>query len=226
MISFKSSEPEVYKPRLLQMASIGGNIRVLQVPLTSSSLNDGDVFILDNGLSVYQFNAPNCNVKERIRAMEIVNEDIRAARDGEPELIILDGDQVFDCEPFWELLGEKIDELPAVEEDRDIPVPDDVDFSGSKRLYKISNESGEMDLSLEKEEDSLSEDDVNEDDIWIVTCDGHCFIHIGSTANKDEKMYVWNNCDAILQIVELEDNAPTVFFSKDSDAQLWTQCFS
>lgn len=208
------------------MATFGSTVRVLQVPLEAASLNNGDVFILDNGLTVYQFNAPNSDSKERRRAMEIVQQDIREDRDGLPELTILDGDEVFSCDPFWELLGGKVDDLPDPESGRDTEITDDVNFSASKKLFKISDESGSLVLSLEKEAESVSEDDMNDEDVWVVACDGKCFIHIAENTSKDEKFYVWNSCGSVLLAAGLDETAPTTFFSKHSDASLWRSLFA
>lgn len=208
------------------MTGIGQTIRVLQVPLEASSLNNGDVFILDNGLTVYQFNAPNANHNERRRAMEIVQQDIKVQRNGQPELIILDGEEIFECDDFWALLDEKLSELPDAESLGDDDGTDNVDFTAPKKLFKISNETGSLILSLEKEDDTLSESDIDNDDIWAIACDGKCFIYIGERTNKDEKFYVWNSCSNILLAAGLEDDAPTTFVSKQSDVSVWNQLFS
>lgn len=207
------------------MTGTGNNVRVAQVPLEGSSLNNGDVFVLDNGLTIYQFNAPNSNVSERRRAMEIVEQDIRPERNGMPDVTILDGAEVFECEAFWELLGGKLSSLPEAPSDRETGVDDTVDFSQSKKMFKISDESGSLVLSLEKESSSLSASDVDDDDVWAVACDGKCFIYVGARANKDEKFYVCNNVDKILLAAELDVAARTTFFSKESDADVWNSLF-
>lgn len=222
---FSKAEPETYKPRLLQMKSVGRTVRVLQVPLRSSSLNNGDVFIVDNGMTIYQFNSSKSAVTERIRAARIVSEDILAEREFEPELVILDGDEVFSNEAFWEVLGEKLEELPTSKHKLEPPASDDVDFSAPKSLIRISNESGSLVLTSVKKNDSLSSDDVDEHDVWAVSCDQCCFIYVGDASTKDEKFYVWNRCDAILSALSLKSDAPVTFLSRDSDADLWNQLF-
>lgn len=208
------------------MASIGGTVRVLQVPLSPSSLNNGDVFILDTGNLIYQFIATNAALKERTRAMEIVEQDIRASRDGEPDVIYLDGDDVFTCEEFWDVLGGKIDVLPEEDPDRDYEGGDNVDFSGLKKLMKISDENGELVMEITKEDEVLSVDDVNEDDVWVVAIDGQCFIYKGLGVSKEERYYVCNNVPAILAAVDLEEGARTVLISKESDPDTWERLFS
>lgn len=75
--------------------------------------------------------------------------DIRAERDLEPELTILDGDLVFSCEPCLEVLGGNLDVIPeAIPIDNDQDVSDDGDLRASKKLCGVSNETGELVLSL------------------------------------------------------------------------------
>lgn len=208
------------------MAAIGGTVRVLQVPLSPSSLNDGDVFILDNGTTIYQFNAPNSSPSERARAMEIVHTDLRASRNDDAEVVPLDGEEVFECEAFWELLGgDKPDVLAEPHGDRDAADTDDADLSAPKKLLKISNATGELVMSLEAEGDTLSAGDTNDEDVWAVGCDGRCFVRIGSAASAEEKYWVWNKCGAIVAALDLEEDAPVMFFSHQNEVEIWSQLF-
>lgn len=50
---FKTVEPTTYKPRLLHVKGVLSKVRVSQVPLSSSSITHGDVYIL--GLSMICF---------------------------------------------------------------------------------------------------------------------------------------------------------------------------
>lgn len=207
------------------MTSNGNSVRVSQVALRSESINDGDVFILDNGLTIYQFNAPNASHTERLRAMEIIQQDIKPERDGMPDLVILDGEEVLECDPFWELLGGKVDALAPADADRAVTAQADIDFSAQKKLFRISDESGSLVLGLEKEDSHLSETDVNDVDVWAIACGGSCFIYIGEGSTKDEKFYVWNTCGSILLAAGLDETAPVTFFSKESDSSVWSQLF-
>jgi len=49
------------------------NVVIRQVPLSVNSLNAGDVFLLDNGLQLFQWNGPSSNHFERRKASEVVN---------------------------------------------------------------------------------------------------------------------------------------------------------
>ena len=71
-----------YDARLLQCKG-ARTVRVSEVPLSNKSLNSGDVFILDLGLSIYVFNAPGANRMERAKGTEVanqINSDERSGR--------------------------------------------------------------------------------------------------------------------------------------------------
>jgi gelsolin len=68
---FNKVGPKEYKPRLFHVSGNKGKSLVLrQVGLSSKSLNEGDVFILDNGLAIYQWSGSKSTGQERHKAME------------------------------------------------------------------------------------------------------------------------------------------------------------
>ena len=64
---FKHVKPEEYRPRLLHVKGTMKNVAVREVPLTKDSLNSGDVFLLDLGLKIYQFNGAEASGAEKIK---------------------------------------------------------------------------------------------------------------------------------------------------------------
>lgn len=50
---FNHVQPETYQPRLLHVKGTSKTVRASQVALTRDSLNDGDTFVLDAGLSIW-----------------------------------------------------------------------------------------------------------------------------------------------------------------------------
>ena len=55
---FNHVKPDEYEPRLLKVKGKMKAMRVQQVPFKASSLNKGDVFVLDGGLQLWQWNGP------------------------------------------------------------------------------------------------------------------------------------------------------------------------
>jgi hypothetical protein len=52
---FRQVKPDEYKPRLFQVRRTRKAVRAFEVPVKASSLNHGDVFILDAGVSLSRF---------------------------------------------------------------------------------------------------------------------------------------------------------------------------
>lgn len=57
-------------PRRLLRVKGEYNPRVSTLYVASSNLNDGDVFVLDLGGALYQWNGAHSSKKERLRALE------------------------------------------------------------------------------------------------------------------------------------------------------------
>jgi gelsolin len=98
---FNHVKPVEYKPRLLHLKG-KKYIRIAQVPLARSSLNGGDVFVLDNGLKIYQWIGAKAGGAEKARAGQLARA-IDDERGGKPTVQVFNqGDK--DAKEFWALL--------------------------------------------------------------------------------------------------------------------------
>lgn len=61
----------IYRPRLLHLKG-KKVVRVSEVPLSHKSLNSGDVFILDAGIEIIQFNGVKSGAMEKAKAAALV----------------------------------------------------------------------------------------------------------------------------------------------------------
>lgn len=84
---FNIMKPLEYKPQLFQIKSIGRTLTVTSVPLSTSSLNTGDVFILDEGLNIYQWNGSKSSGSEKHKAMELTS-SLKSERHGKPVVTV------------------------------------------------------------------------------------------------------------------------------------------
>jgi hypothetical protein len=66
---FRKVERDVWPTRLLHLKG-KRTVRVREVSLSTSSLNQGDVFILDAGLKLYLFNGSQANKYEKAKVSE------------------------------------------------------------------------------------------------------------------------------------------------------------
>ena len=100
---FKKVDREAFTTRLLHVKG-RRNIRVSEVKLEASSFNSGDVFILDAGRTIFQWNGKSASNVERIKALEITGQIKDQERGGKANCIIIDEGKD-DDKIFWETVG-------------------------------------------------------------------------------------------------------------------------
>ena len=67
---FRAVEPTKYQARLLHLKG-KKKVRVTQVDMSAKSLNSGDVFILDAGLDIYQWNGKKAGPQEKAKGAQL-----------------------------------------------------------------------------------------------------------------------------------------------------------
>jgi len=93
-------------PRLIRLSVLGKNVISTLMPLSPSSLNLEDVFLLDNELTVYQWNGPSTTRVLKLSAghiIKVLNYDRRSAIQYKIIEDAYNGD--VDSTTFWDLLG-------------------------------------------------------------------------------------------------------------------------
>eukprot|EP01084_Bolivina_argentea_P127142 224924_1 len=140
---FRKVKAKDYKPRLLHVTGFKKHVQVYQVGLDSNNLNNSDSFVLDCGLTIFQFNGIKSSAWEKRKANAIVDE-LQASRHGKVKTtLIIDG--VEDTgnpliDDFWAYFGGKPQELKDEEEEKKVP-----DYTLS--LHHISDVSGVMEIN-------------------------------------------------------------------------------
>ncbi|CAB3999204.1 gelsolin 2 [Paramuricea clavata] len=86
---FRHVKPEEYEIRLFHVSKQGRKVFVKEVPAYKSKLNSGDVFIIDNGLEIYQWNGATCNKDEKFKAVQYTQQ-LKSDRSGKPKVKALD----------------------------------------------------------------------------------------------------------------------------------------
>jgi hypothetical protein len=180
---FKHVEPKTYEKKLYIVKG-KRYPRVFTLEAKASSLNEGDVFILDMGMKLYFWPGHECNVNEKGKGMEILINIKNAERGGHPVTLYPRDDA--ECEgDFWAELGGKPDQInPAV--------PDEGVEAGassanmSYNLFRVSNESGTLE-TIEVTERPLRKDHLDTNDTFILELNDMIFVWIGKKSNLEEK---------------------------------------
>jgi gelsolin len=179
---FRHVKPEEYRPRLLHIKGSGQNIRVQQTNLDRSALNSGDVFILDKGLKVFQFNGAKSAGAERMKAAQVVRA-IDDERGSKVEIIVTEegNDKEPAWEEFWTALGGRGAIKSADEGGADKAV------AVVKRLYQLSDASGELKFTLVGEAAAVKKNLLNSNDVFILDDGGQIWAWVGKGSSPQEK---------------------------------------
>jgi gelsolin len=176
---FNRVQPEEYKKRLLHFSGEKNNIVVREVPCCRSKLNSGDVYILDLGQTLYQWNGSGSNKNERWKAMEYIHR-LKDSRPKFQKHEVLDEENTDEDEPFYTHLTEE--EEDEDEEDGGAEEP-------QKTLYRVSDDSGEIVFSKVKDDsdEDVSLADFDSGDVFVLDNGKSCFVWVGSGASPTEK---------------------------------------
>lgn len=174
---YRHVEPENLPVRLLLVKG-KRYPRVFPVEVKADSINDGDVFILDNGNAkeLYYWAGSQANINEKAKGMELAI-NLKTERGKTAELYYpSDNDH---SEEFWNILGGKPDKInPAV--DDEATNVEDANFV--IRLFKVSNSSGEMQLT-EIEERPLKRAMLDTNDCFILETYDKVVAWVGKAAD-------------------------------------------
>jgi gelsolin len=148
------------------------------------SLNDGDVFLLDLGAQVIQWNGIKSGMFEKRKAVEIIAA-LREDRNGRVAVTVMDG--LEDNTTFWTTLGTD-GSVPAASDLGEITADEEKKYDGPKRLYKLSDSSGQLEMTLVGEgKGKILKSKLDMTDVFILDIGTNIFVWIGKKASKQER---------------------------------------
>lgn len=176
---FNHVKPDEYQPRLLHFKG-KKHVRIAHVPLERASLNSGDVFVLDMGLILYQWNGKESSGQERLKAAFYCRA-LDDERRGLPEVVVLeDGDQ---DEKFWSYFKDGYGTVKSANREG----KDDEITSSGKRLYRLSDASGTLIFKKIATGSDVRRALLDSNDVFILDIGSEIFVWIGKGASTREK---------------------------------------
>lgn len=169
---FRHVTPTNYKPRLLHFHGDRHGVKVKEIKRSADLLDHTDVYILDLGLKLIQWNGSGSNKDERFKAQKYMRALVER-RAGKPKTEVLDDGN--DDEEFKQHLDEAAEK--------------EVVFSAAdqtKQLFRLSDASGKMNFSLEKA-GSINKSDFDTKDVFIFDTKSEVFVWIGKQTSESEK---------------------------------------
>jgi len=192
---FKHVEPEKYRPRLMHLKG-QKKIRVSEVDLTSKSLNSGDVFILDAGLKIIQWNGKKAGPMEKQKGASLARA-LKEERKAKPELFVCEeGEKGPDMVEFWKLIGGEGPIKTAEEGGSDLEA--EKENNKIRKLFQLSDSTGKMEFKLIAEGNAIKKSQFISDDVMIFDAGSDVYAWIGKGASKDEKKQALGSAQSYL----------------------------
>jgi gelsolin len=180
---FKHVEPEKYTPRLLHLKG-KKKVRVTQVDMSHKSLNSGDVFVLDAGLKLYQWNGAKAGPQEKMKGAQLCRA-IDAERKGLPEVLVVEeGDKTAQATEFFKHVGQG--PIKSAEEGGS---DDEAEQAATKvrKLFRLSDASGKLTFTEVGSGANIKRNQLDSNDVFIFDTGAEVFAWIGKKASADEK---------------------------------------
>ena len=205
--------------------------RVGQVALSVASMNAGDVFVVDTGSVLYQWNGAESSIKERAKGVEVClglkDERVHQVELlGEVTHVQLDQGQPSEDEhpPFWAAVGGSKKDVPAAIEDSK---EDDKKAASDTMLYRIKEgeKNGKRILTTEKLK-SVSRSLLDADDTFILVCPAEIYAWIGKEASDAERKNAMIKAQQFIRTANKPNWTPITRVIQGAEPQLFKSKFS
>lgn len=216
---FKHVDREAFTTRLLHIKG-RRNIRVLPVELKPTSMNIGDVFVLDAGRDIFQWNGKEASRVEKAKGLEVVRQIRDQERGGKARLHFVE--QGSDEKLFWEKFGCAQVKITAKGQD-------DAEFSRASadaiKLFHISDASGKLAITEIKEKPFTPASLKSEDAYLLDVAGTALFVWVGKGASQGEKLHSMKYATEYLTQKKLPMATPVTRVVEGGETPLFKQNF-
>ncbi|XP_060898711.1 advillin [Labrus mixtus] len=180
-------ETNMYDVKRLLHVKGKKRVTAKEVEISWKSFNLSDVFLLDIGKTIVQWNGPKSNRQEKLKGM-LLAKDIRdRERGGRAEITVIEGDAESNYPQSMEILNDALGDRTSALTDG---LPDEIADQEQKSkltLYHVSDADGQMKVT-EVASRPLVQDLLNHDDCFFLDQGGiKVFVWKGKKANKAER---------------------------------------
>ncbi|XP_061082475.1 villin-1 isoform X1 [Conger conger] len=184
--AMKQVETNTYSVQRLLHVKGRKQVLAREVEMSWSSFNKGDVFLLDLGNLIIQWNGPKSNRMERLKGM-VLAKDIRdRERGGRAQVTVVEGEDENSSGEAMTIMKQVLGERRDIKEG----VPDQVvdqALKHSVKLFQISDVQGNL-VMQEVGLRPLTQDLLNNKDCFLLDQEGtRIFIWKGRRASKTER---------------------------------------
>ncbi|KAK1900960.1 Advillin [Dissostichus eleginoides] len=208
-----------------RLLHVKGRKRVIarEVEMSWTSFNLGDVFLLDIGKTIVQWNGPKCNKQEKLKGM-LLAKDIRdRERGGRAEIRVIEGDAESNSPQNMEVLESVLGKRSSKPTDGPPDETADQEQKAKLTLYQVSDDDGKMKVT-EVACRPLVQDLLSHDDCFILDQGGtKIFVWKGKKANKAERQVAMSralefikakNYPVTINVETVNDGAESALFKQ------------
>ncbi|XP_066179069.1 villin-1 [Sylvia atricapilla] len=220
----KHVETNTYNIQRLLHVKGKKNVVAGEVEMSWKSFNRGDVFLLDLGQLIIQWNGPDSNRQERLGAMNLAKDIRDRERGGRAKVGVVDGEDE-DASPglmkvLKHVLGEKRDIQPAIPDEKVDQI-----LKSSLKLYHVSDASGNL-IIQEVAIRPLTQDMLLHEDCYILDQGGiRIFVWKGKNASKEEKQQAMSRALGFIKAKNYPDSTSVETENDGSESAIFRQLF-
>jgi len=202
-------------------------VRCTQVEMCWDSLNKSDCFILDLGNDIYVWCGQNSNPWERMAANEMgrsIRDDERA---GKAEVFLIDAGEVQCPEKLVPYLGDLPDDI-ADEAPEEAPPKGKSTRSGQGKLFRISDDSGDVSYSLVSDTPPYSQEMLESDAVYILgTPQGPAaYVWKGKDSSSEERKQALDYAMKYIEENDLPHHTQLDVMTEFGETAMFKQFFS
>jgi len=216
---FKHVKPEEFVHRLLHLKG-RKKVRVTQVEKSYQSLNSGDVFILDLGLKLFQWNGSKAGPQEKMKGATLCRA-ISDERKGQAKISVYE-ESGKDLKEFWDALG-GTGKIKTAEEGGD---DSEHEKATDKRLFHLSDASGKLEFKDVGHGASVKKSLLNSDDVFILDTGAEVFAWIGRGASVGEKKNAMKFAQDYITKFNRPAWMPICRILEGGENEVWTNSFN
>lgn len=175
------SEEKLMLLRIFKHTGSGSTL-VHEVEPTWQSLDDDDVFVLDKGDKIFVWQGNKCSPMEKAKAAQVVN-DLTLAKHIDVEVLSQSEGR---SRVVVDLLGGKGIEQREFRASRPVSAVTKAS-SRPKRLFCLSDASGQLSFTLVKEDQPIQQADLETTDVFILDTGTAIWVWQGHGASRSER---------------------------------------
>ncbi|CAM5088145.1 unnamed protein product [Natator depressus] len=220
----KHVETNTYNVQRLLHVKGKKNVVAGEVEMSWNSFNQGDVFLLDLGKLIIQWNGPESNRAERLKGMNLAKDIRDRERGGRADVGVVDGEDEAVCPELMKILthvlGDRKEIKPAI--------PDtvvDQKLKTSLKLYHVSDAEGNL-VIQEVATRPLTQDLLQHEDCYILDQGGlTIYVWKGRNSSKQEKQQAMSRALGFIKAKNYPPSTPVQTENDRAESAMFKQLF-